>query len=1070
MAFEHVSGLPDAHERPLPGSSRQGLVFMAHHFAQAADFNEAFRISRDRTTRIGRLIARDGNRIEGAAAIVQRDLGNVILTAGKLFVQGDILDVPQAVLSGIAMEGRVEIGVRIARSWITADDDPTLLGVAPGTLAEGEPGAAREHVALAWSLSDDGGAGEFVPVYSLLNGTVIDQNPPPALDGVTQAISTYDMDSHGHYVVRGCEVTALGREGTRQVFSVSEGTANIEGYKRTRFTALRFSEPEEFSTETVDGEAHVFGAGGTTTLRLGFSPVVAITLALVTKETTETVTRGGVTDGADLLSKSSVTSVLTVSQGATTFAPGSDYIASGTSILWTPGGAEPTPGSTYSVTYRYLDNVSPVDVGVDSVTLGGGVPGSTVIVGYTWAVPRVDRICLDSDGYPVYVRGIPARQNPMPPPTPADLLSLCQVHNNWIGAPTINARDTASSVTFKRLNEALRQLEDHGRLIALERMQAAINSREPIVKLGLFVDPLTDDTYRDNGVAQTAAVGDGVIQLAIAPTFYNSTLTEPVMLNWIEEVVLDQPLATACEKINPYQNFLPLPGAISLTPAVDFWEERVTEWASDETREFLAGTAATARTATSSEIISLGSDSSKARFLRQIPVAFVIKGFGGGEILDALTFDNIDVKPGGLVAADTNGEITGTFTIPANVTAGTKEVNAKGAGGTTAKALFTGEGTITVDTLRRVTTISRWTAAATTTGVRTIMPDRSAANGQGNDPQGQTFGLSEARQLVGADFRICALGDPTNAILLNQTGVVAGFPTTEIRAEAFLPMTGFSLGWVSPRYRWPVLSSPNETHAIVIKTDDADHAVSVANVGDFDPVAQSYVAAQPYTTGVRVSSSNAETWTAHQDSDLTMRIVAAYYPDVTKTVPLGSFNLVDCSDLKILAGVEIPSADCSVIFELRRADGRLFRLQANQVLSFTEYVTETVTLSAVLAGTHTLSPTLFAPVTLVAGKLAAAGTYVTRALKMGADITLKAYVETRLPVGSTLAVEYDLMDENWMPVPLDLTTPLQQAGWNEQKFIASHITAPEGRLRLTLTGTPAARPVLCAPSAHTTGA
>ncbi len=52
-----------------------------------------------------------------------------------------------------------------------------------------------------------------------------------------QAIAIYDR-AHGHYIVSGCRVSALGTNKGCQVFSIQEGEANINGFKRKRLEAL----------------------------------------------------------------------------------------------------------------------------------------------------------------------------------------------------------------------------------------------------------------------------------------------------------------------------------------------------------------------------------------------------------------------------------------------------------------------------------------------------------------------------------------------------------------------------------------------------------------------------------------------------------------------------------------------------------------------------------------------------------------------------------------------------------------------------------------------------------------
>jgi len=193
---------------------------------------------------------------------------------------------------------------------------------------------------------------------------------------------------------------------------------------------------------------------------------------------------------------------------------------------------------------------------------------------------------------------------------------------------------------------------------------------------------------------------------------------------------------------------------------------------------------------------------------------------------------------------------------------------------------------------------------------------------------------------------------------------------------------------------------------------------------------------------------------------MTFRVVAAKFGPLTKTVPLGSHDLVDASDLQVRAVVELPSSACRVVFEIVRADNSVIRLLPGQVLQLTEYITETVQLRAVLTGTEKLSPILYAPVWLIAGKIANSGTYISRAFKLGAALDLTAYYKVALPAGSTAIVEYDKADDNWLALTLDSTEALSDPAWVERKHAVAGITATQGRLRITVTGGPAARPRL----------
>ncbi|WP_375703098.1 DUF4815 domain-containing protein [Bartonella sp. CL34QHWL] len=1036
--MKHESGLPFAIDRSRGKEEQQSVVFYGTRpFIQAGELNEVQTIIRGRHDRLGRLVAQEGDRVERADAFVNKETRTVTLTDGKIYIAGDIFPVAPAVLNNVAMIGRLEIGVKLQKKWITHEDDPELLGQVPGTLAEGEPGAARETAQLVWALKEDEQNGTFFPVYILQDGVLIDQKSPSLLEPAMQAIATYDR-AHGHYIVSGCRVSALGANNGCQVFSIQEGEANINGFKRKRLAALRHEEMQDFSTSVVPSETHIFAPskGKTSfTFKPYYFPIADIQSLLLTKEKTVNVTRGAVAAGRDGVPDKSITAFIKIVQGSKEFKEGTDFKKTGDTVDWAPVGDEPLAGSSYKVTYRYRAKITADKVTAQEITVSGGAQGGDIIVSYTYKLPRIDRIGLNTGSNVVYIKGV-SSDHPMAPSVPDDVLSLATITNNWLETPVV-VNDGTRVAPYDEMWRYFQRVLSLDRLMQLERIKSNVDSKEPVAKKGMFADPFLDDSYRDEGFQQTGAVGNGILQLAIDPTFYTANLTAPVTLDWTNEVIIAQELTTACEKINPYQNFATLPGTVTLEPATDFWHEQRTDWLSSVTNQLNMGWnrgRSVRKTEISDDLVSATQE--KIDFLRQITLSFKIEGFGSSEILERLTFDGVNILPKTKLVANTKGTLEGTFTIPQNITAGTKNVVARGKGGTIATGLFTGQGVIDVKVMRRTTTVKIWTQV---------------------DPQAQVFTPDETRQITGIDFHLCKIGNENHDLVIDLVTTENGYPTADIQAQSFYSMKGAKLGWAEARYDVPLLVPDDRLTAFVIKTDDSNHSVSLAKLGDFDAEHQRYVSSHPYVTGPRFSSVNARSWTAHQDEALAFRVLAARYTQTEKTIDLGTFDLVDCSDLQIRTAIELPSSDCSVIFEIERNNGTVYQLLPFQLLSLTEYISEKIKLRAILKGTEKLSPVLFAPVQLIAGKIHKEATYVTRAFAFGEKARLTSYIKTFLPGGATFSLEMQLDDGAFTPLKLDETEQLAEPLWTERKFTSSDKGAKQARLKLTLTGGPAAR-------------
>ncbi len=1047
MTLEHKSGLPLAFDGVQGRQDMQSVVFYGSRpYIQGRELNDMQQIARGRQERVSRLIAQDGDRVEGAAAVVDVDAGTVFLTAGKIYVAGDVFPVGAAQLADVSMTGRVAIGVRLVIDYITADDDPTLRGLVPGSKAEGDGNAAAREVAtIAWARADDGGAGDFFQVYLLQDGTILDQTPPPALDGMMQALQLYDRP-HGHYIVSGCRVSTLGVNAGARIFSIEEGEANISGRKVVRHASLRHAEPEVWDVGAVPGETHNYPGGASHTVQLAFFPLDAVASILLTKEKTVTLTRGALANGQDGLPEPSVTSIVSVVQGATVFTAPADFKLTGNSVDWGAAGSEPTVGSSYNVTFRYRASVVADSQTATRLTVSDGATDGDIIIAYTFKLPRTDIIGLLPSGAPAYIKGISARTNPVRPTAPADVLPLAEIRNDWLGEPMIVSDRVITGVrmpTWSEIWRYLNVLEDHSRLIQLNRLEQEVDQRDPAAKRGMFVDPFNNDDFRDQGIAQSGALGNGILQLAVVPTFHDTTLTAPVTLDWVEEVIVEQALITGCVLINPYGNFTPLPGTLELTPAVDFWTVPLTVWASDVTREFqrgVVGWGAPLRTVTTS-VDKVGGYDEALPFLRQREVAFEISGFFAGEDLVSLTFDGVDITPVGIGPADADGKIAGSFTVPENIPAGSKTVIAQGSV-TPAEALFTGQGTLAVDVMQRTTTIT------------TAQRQRRARK---SDPQAQIFVPPETRQLLGIDFHLCGIGDRTKNILVHQVSVETGLPTDNLIAEALVPMGDAEIGWKSARYGLPVTTQDDRDHAFVVKTDDNAHAISLAALGAFDATRQQAVTAHPYPIGPRLDSVNATTWTAHQKEALSFRLVAARYPVTHKVVDLGTIDLDGESDIQVRALADLPSSACSVVFEIERSNGDVWKLLPYQVLQLTENLTETVQVRAVLTGTETLSPILYAPVQIITGRVEEEAVYVTRAFSIAEADRISAYLKLALPAGSSAILRREI-DGVWDDLDLDATELSPDPAWVERNYRANAISGTSMRIEIKLTGGPAARP------------
>jgi hypothetical protein len=1041
-----------------PANGYTDLLFRAGDGLQSRELNEIQTWIADRIACIGDSIFKDGDLIRDADVAVKPDTGNVTAASGVIYLRGAARSVAEASFV-IPTDRVVAIGVRYTEHTVTELEDPSLRDPAVGTRNYQEPGAARKRERVAWGWESgnlsDGGAGNFHAIYTATNGGLDSKMQPPALDAVVQTIARYDRDANGSYVASGLALTFLSRDAAaaEYVFSLSEGTGNVGGFKVEKPQSARVRWAIDPDLRAVSAEPHGFADGetGTAEITVNLAPIAHVTDVTVTKETTETVTHGIFTGASDPLHFSSIVSVLQITQEGTAFEEGEDYVVSGGRIDWSPSGAEPAPGSSYTVIYRYIASVTPDAVTDSTVTVSGAVTGTTVFIDYAWKLPRVDLLVMNPDGKLARVRGVSQTRNPQPPQIPMGVLPLAEVALAWFSAEPPEVTATATrAVPVAELAEMQSNISDLYQLVAIERLRADATIADPTSKRGIFVDPFFDDDLRDVGEPQTAAIVAGELTLPITaavqdpPDGAAATWT----LGYELTPVLEQTASTRGMRINPYMNFEPIPSAVQLSPAVDNWTVVNTAWTSAVTRAFTTGSGIRSRTVVSRATHRVSSTSQRALEIRQRDVGFTLMGMEADEPVIRVMFDGVDVTPDPAPVADAAGRLSGTFAIPAGIPTGSKSVTFLGQNGSFGESTYTAQGTIITNVMRHVTTR------------RTTLWNPPPVRPRRWDPLAQTFTLDQDTVVAGVEVWFSAVGDVNNRIIVQIRETTVGIPNDTIVATSIIDADTIAVGATHRIPFDPTMLRGGQEYAFVFLTDDPDHALRVAELGKYDAETQTWVTAQPYRIGVLLSSSNASTWTPHQDRDLTFRLLACNFTETTRTVALGQIAVTDTTDFIALAGVERMSSDTDVTFVLRDTGGQEFRMTEGAAVNLAARMSDTLTVEAFLSGSDRFTPVLFPGVQVLNGNLASAADYVSRAIPAAATFAVSVYLDTITPAGSSVTVSAEV-NGGWHALPLAGAAPIGN-GAEERHYAATGLAGvgidTTTRIKIELAGTPAARP------------
>lgn len=399
------------------------------------------------------------------------------------------------------------------------------------------------------------------------------------------------------------------------------------------------------------------------------------------------------------------------------------------------------------------------------------------------------------------------------------------------------------------------------------------------------------------------------------------------------------------------------------------------------------------------------------------------------------------------LTANSQGQLAGKFTIPAGIPAGSKLVEFYAGTAQRAAATFIGRGTLERNEVRLVTTIVN----------RRVLQWNT-------DPLAQTFTLPAKKMVTGIDLWFKAKG--ASNVLVQIREVDNGFPTPEVLAESILAPAAISTSGPT-RFKFPsVPLEANHDYALVVACDDAVTELWVGELGKFDTFLQKWVTSQPYQIGVLLSSSNNKTWTAHQDKDLTFRLLAADYNvvsnthnagETTREITLDPITVTDADQLLVMAAVDRPTENTDVKF-IVTCGANVYTMIEGQPLTLAARYTGTVTWKAVLVGNYTDSPVLLPDVYLIAGKRQATGTYITRAMTAGTGVKITVIYDAYLPGSASVAVA--AQDESdWLAVSQAGSSQLGD-GWAEYTHVLDPFTADETRIRLTLSGSNRQRPLV----------
>ena len=385
------------------------------------------------------------------------------------------------------------------------------------------------------------------------------------------------------------------------------------------------------------------------------------------------------------------------------------------------------------------------------------------------------------------------------------------------------------------------------------------------------------------------------------------------------------------------------------------------------------------------------------------------------------------------ITADNSGVAEGQLTVPSGVPIGTVQIAIEGDQGSRGTATYTASGTVETQQRRTVKTIT-----------------------YKYDPLAHTFTLSEGRHIAGVDLWFKAKGTSRVLVQIRETSV--GYPNRNVIAQASINPSDININGTATRITFrPIWLEPNVEYAIVVLTDDAVTSLAVCELGKYDSIHETYVTQQAYQVGVLLSSSNASTWTAHQDCDLAFRLLACRFTETNFEVNLGNITADNNTDVLIRGNVERVSSETDVEFSLTDTGGNTNTISEDMPVALREELDGNVSFKATLKGSATHSPVLYQGVQLMLGTQSSTADYVTRVIPAGTNTTVRIVYDSYTPGNSSVKIYYQQADSTWSLIPLTQGSAIGD-GVEEHTHILENYNQATVRIKLVLEGNVLYRP------------
>lgn len=1014
-----------------PAKNYSKLLFLAGSGLQGAELNELQESIRNDLKEILNKLVTNGTILTGGEVSGINDT-SIIMKAATVYLDGYTARVEDRVVP-IVNTGTIFVGIASKRVLITELEDPSIVEPDPASPNVGQPGAMRERLDARWvNQSELTGDESFFPIIKIVNGVIetINRQTDDISSIFNKILNQYDNEIRGSTILYGINITYDSMDAAESaILHVSSGKARIKGTPVVIESQQILAMDPVSETRSAQGEPYTYA--GTATYNLRYNKISQVTRVQGTKRITRTITHGAFSGAIDVLPDIPVLNVESVSQGSTVYKVNTDYIVSGDSINWSPNGAEPSPGSTYTVTYTYIStfipSISSDGKGIVLDATNSLVNGSVFYVDYKYYLRRIDRISLTSNKQFIISKGTPGYTTYNPPSYIDGALSLATVELIR-GQDAKVKMDTVYNVSISDMNiikSRIAYLEENVSTLSL--LEEARSSDPTLMKRNIFVDNLKSTAQQDLGLTNNLRIfGESLI----LDSKYDrlGVTTDSYYLPFTEIPAISQTAFTNSQKVNPYAvaGNPPL-GLLQLIPdnisqSTVWYDRRAVAsaagglWGRDiwgSIANILANTDHSGRTQWGTQ----NGEELNINTTQNEMIQCKLFGFEANETV-TLTYRSIRQD----IQSDSNGSVVYNLNVPAGTPNGNYEVKAVGQ-------------------------TSRTIASAVLKVISTARTEIVYY-----DPIAETFVLPEDADLTSLQIYVTEL--PDDDIIAKVGDAEYGIPVSNTYSESGrIAKNDIVNGWNKIKFNEPNPVTKGDERAIILLTSQPKGSVGTAKIGNIDKFTNKPVISQPYD-GVFQVSANESTYTPYQDEDLTFILNKAVYNVQSQTFTLITMNnLVGVSDWILSPdAIYIPSGT-SARFYLEDTLGNQYDIPPGQPM-YCVPLSGTVKLKATLSSTSiNKSPILTRGITLYGGSSVKPGTYTSRQFDIedgsNKPATLKLIINQYTPAGSTFQPSIQLANGSFESMKYVSSVPVGD-GWLQATYTYENLASNSSRLRLTL--------------------